>query len=286
MKRPLRWLPAFVMVVVAHGALLQPRTPPPVPHPAPPGVVTVMPQRVTVPAATQQAVPRPATPRVRKTSNAPPRIDAGPRTFVMPGPVVLWYQSRQGAVSADMRLTWTPGPGRYLLALETIGADGASATWLRSQGGLVPDGLLPTRHTAKPYRRSEQALTILREQAATEVASSAHEQRQPALSGVQDALSWLPQWLGHWMATGRSVPLQVAQTDGRIGWLMLAPDPGDPWHWSSTASAAQDDTVELWLSPDPPHWPLGWRRVTPWGQVTEWTALTPPHEASAPFEPP
>lgn len=275
MTFPVRWLIALALALMVHLGPLRPfasgaaaRTNP-APRQAVAGrVVVVQPP----PVMPQPDPPPPAMPSHRRQTRPAPQAAAAPTPFMAPPPTVLSYELRQGALALTMRFTWAPGRGRYRVALETPAATGRASTWLRSEGEIDPAGLLPGRHSVRPHGRSEQALTVVREAGHIEVAFSTVEQRLPAPNDVQDGLSWLPHWLGRWRATGRSFPLQVAHTDGRLTTLQLTNDPEDRWHWTSSPARPLDDTLELWLSPEHPHWPLRWRSTTPWGQTAEWRA--------------
>jgi hypothetical protein len=273
MTRSVRWLIALALALGVHLWPLRPVAPA---SPAAPRPAVVAHMVAAPPPSTAPHTPHPPPTRQRSARAAPQgEPSPPPPRFTAPPPTVLSYEFRQGAVTTTMRLTWAPSPGHYAIALASTDTQGRTATWLRSEGEIGPTGLSPRRHLTKSPGKSEQALTVLRDTNDTEIAFSTVEQRLPAPSDVQDGLSWLPHWLGRWRATDRSLPLPVAHTDGRLGTLHLAPDPTDPWHWIGTAAAPLDDAVELWLSPEPPHWPLHWRRTTPWGQTTEWTLIAP-----------
>lgn len=184
-----------------------------------------------------------------------------------------------GTPSQPAQLRWAPADTRYQLSL-VITADTRSrtASWLRSEGHLQPHGLAPVRHTARQGPASERALTFIRRDGQVDVAFSALTDTRSATLEVQDALSWLPQWLGQ-LAVGRAHdPIEVADVDGSLRPWQFIVDPDDPWHWE-TLPMPRQTTVALWLSPAAPHWPHRMVITPPWGAA--WVLWREPPQTGA-----
>lgn len=269
------------MVGMAHLWLLgwRPVKPPPLTQAHPPQAIVV---RLTAPKPSQPAPPVAATtaPRPRRappvasprgTAGAPPLAIATPPPHTpnllpyLPAPVVLNLLWQQGPATRPARLRWQIDADGFVLSLETTPETPArSASWLRSQGSLRVHGLAPARHSVRQAPGSEQALTFIREGGDVAVAFSARTYTRPAPADVQDALSWLPQWLARLAAGRPEQPIEVADVAGRVHPWQFRPDEADPWHWRTEAVADQT-AIELWLQPEAPHWPLRMVITPAWG---------------------
>lgn len=220
-------------------------------------------------------------------AGGPPAAASAPTAapFVPPADTVLDYHWTQGTRTRPVRLSWSTDAMAYRVTLETLpGTPGHAASWARSDGTWHRDtGLAPRRFTAKRPGQSEQAISFVHDPGSRpEAAFSATTFRIPLDDAAQDALSWLPHWLGWLPARGGAAVMQVAHPDGRRIALQFAQDPADPLHWEGTAPP-DGDQIDLWLTPTPPHWPRRWRQTTPWGSVAEWSLA---HQNEADESPP
>lgn len=288
----------LVMVGMAHLWLLGWRPIKPLQRtqaPSPPAVTVrlavSMPSKPAQPVATETATrqlqgPRsPAAPRgkvvITPTAESTPQqaLDLRPH---LPAPVVLDLLWQQGPVTRPAKLHWQIEANRFMLSLETTPDPPArSASWLRSQGSVQALGLAPARHTVRRAPASERALTFIREGAQVEVAFSAHTYTRLAPADVQDALSWLPQWLARLAAGRAEQTLEVAHVEGHIHPWQFTPDAADPWHWQTT-DVPDQTRAELWLSPEVPHWPTRMIITPAWGAA--WVLRRPTPQTGAPDE--
>jgi len=294
MSPRLRWSAAIAAALCLHLPWW-PRPVPPArpvaaaaaPRPAPHVLLrqAVGPAAAPPPAATARGSAGPPARRRAVRAALPGGAASAPAAplFVPPPDTVLDYHWTQGTRTRPVRLSWSTDRMAYRVTLETLPGAPAAAGWLRSDGTWHgASGLAPRRFTAKRPGQSEQAISFLRDGAGPpEAAFSATTFRTPLDKAAQDALSWLPHWLGRRPGAGHAAALQVVQPDGRVTGLQLVQDPADALHWHGGGAAA--DEVELWLLPTPPHWPRRWRHTTPWGSVSEWSLM---HQDEADESPP
>jgi hypothetical protein len=297
-----------VAVVLAHALLLHlatraPRSvvtrspvievrqlPLPVP-PAEPAVVAV------VPPAPQKARPAGRTPKPQPARTETARAEmpaASPeaarvpviqRPTRVPPSTDLVFALQRGAQTGEARLTWRADGERYALSLHATLPSGREVEQ-RSEGGFDAAGLAPLRLADRRGGRDVRAANFQREHG--KVTFSGPRWELPLETGTQDRLSWLVQlvaliggasdelrdgnelamWVvgargaaSHWRFEVRGVQrVQVDAQEVDAWWLVR--EPAHPY----------DLRVEVWLSPEPGHWPLKLRQTQiPGGEPLDWS---------------
>jgi Protein of unknown function (DUF3108) len=191
----------------------------------------------------------------------------------IPPSTTLHYRLRRGALQGEAELRWHSLGERYHAQLQASVA-GAPLFRQSSEGELDATGLAPERFTDQRARRGTRAISFQRE--SRQVSFSSVPGAIDLGMGMQDRLSWIAQ-----LAAVASAEPKRLEPGGEIV-LVIVGTRGDtsPWRFVSHGSAASpetsasppihlqrlaastyDTTIDVWLEPAPPHWPVraAWR---------------------------
>ena len=240
-----------------------PDTPPPASEPP---TVVEAPQETAPPPALQDTLLAAAAP-------APPGADGGSSLppALPPASVDLPYDIHASAkgmrYSADARLKWQQGEGRYRAEME-ISAFLVGSRVQTSEGRMGPQGLLPERFGDR-RRSSEKAAHFDRVEQRIRYSSNAKD--SPLLPGAQDRLSVFLQ-LGALLQArpeaypqGQTVELQVVSTGSAEVWqfevgpleaLALPAGAVNARRLTRAPRREYDSRVEVWLAPAWQHLPV------------------------------
>jgi hypothetical protein len=227
------------------------------------------------------ATPRPA-PRQLPGSGS-----AAPAPTRIPPSETLKYDVRRGLLSGEGQITWQVSGSQYRLTLEAHMPVFGTIFQQTSQGGFDAAGLAPTRHTEQRLRRSEQALSMVRNPQGGEghVALSTRSEQAPLSPGLQDRVSWmvqLPALLeGHpgTLQTGQRFDIDVASVSGSV----------QVWHFDVVEARTAEGLVKLvrhsddpratraeaWADPRRHHWLVRVRMQESSGDPLELTEIKP-----------
>jgi Protein of unknown function (DUF3108) len=186
----------------------------------------------------------------------------------IPASATLNYRLRRDTLHGQAELRWRALGERYQAELQASVA-GAPLFRQSSEGELNAAGLAPERFTDQRARRGTRAISFQRE--AGRVSFSAVPGALDLGVGMQDRLSWIVQ-----LAAVASANPDRLRVGGEIV-LTLVGMRGDmaPWRFVSHGAAAAEDvnplppihlqrlpastydtSIDVWLDPAPPHWPV------------------------------
>lgn len=240
-----------------------------------PGTPDAGPAADTVDAPLQMALATPAASPVRGTATAP----AG--ALSAPPSARLHYRMHKGALSGTGRIDWQRDAGTYRMRLEARVPVFGQIFLETSDGRLDASGLLPLRHTERRLKRSERALSFVRDQGPPRILFSAREGQEPLTPGAQDRLSWIAQLAtrmasppsGDWRA-GQQLAMDVASTGGDVQrWVftLLGQDAAGLWQLRREPDSPHDTRAEVWIDARQHHWPVRIRLSEPGGDPLELT---------------
>ena len=213
----------------------------------------------------------------------PTGVLAAPPVYAtrVPPSMDLDFDIERGHQRGQGHWHWSVDPAGYTSVLQASLGD---RPWLeqRSQGGLDAAGLAPQRMVERPAARSARAVNFQRDKAL--VSYSGNTRTDVLWPGIQDKLSWLPQLLAILAARaewpeGTELQLATASPRGDVAlwrWHLVdgrapRPVPGRVWHWVREAPQPYDYRVDLWVSAQAPHQPLGWQwQRQPGGEPVRW----------------
>ncbi|WP_217694718.1 DUF3108 domain-containing protein [Sphaerotilus natans] len=237
------------------------QAPAPTPAPRPPAA----PARSSPPteAPPQTAAARAETPPAELLTVATRPLLSPPATGpVVPPSVRLDYRMSRGALVGRGQIDWDNDGQRYRMRLEArvpvIGLILAQT----SSGQIDAQGVAPERHTEQRLRRSERAVSFVRDGASPHVSFSSREGQAPLEAGMQDRLSWIAQLTARLDAPGLSpggrIVMPVASTGGEVQhWVftLIERDEAGRWHLRREPDGPFDTRAEVWTLPQVPHWP-------------------------------
>lgn len=229
----------------------------------------------TVAAPLHLALATPAANPVRGAATAP----AG--ALSAPPSARLHYRMHKGALSGTGRIDWQRDAGTYRMRLEARVPVFGQIFLETSDGRLDASGLLPLRHTERRLKRSERALSFVRDQGPPRILFSAREGQEPLTPGAQDRLSWIAQLAtrmasppsGDWRV-GQQLAMDVASTGGDVQrWVftLLGQDAAGLWQLRREPDSPHDTRAEVWIDARQHHWPVRIRLSEPGGDPLELT---------------
>ena len=184
---------------------------------------------------------------------------AGP---VVPPSVRLDYRMSRGALVGRGQIDWDSDGQRYRMRLEARVPVVGLILAQNSSGRIDAQGVAPERHTERRLRRSERAVSFVREGASPHVSFSSREGQAPLEPGMQDRLSWIAQLTARLDAPGLKpggqILMPVAGTGGEVQhWVftLIERDEAGRWHLRREPEGPFDTRAEVWTLPQAPHWP-------------------------------
>lgn len=220
-------------------------------------------------AAVATAAAAPVTTAAVAPPRAPGRDDAEhlPPTRVPPSET-LQYRVTKGVLSGSGQLQWQVEGGRYRLSLDARVPMFGTIFSQSSRGGFDRAGLAPERHTEKRLRRSEQALSFVREGGETKLAFSSRTETVPLQTGTQDRVSWMAQLPA--LLQGSPEPLRpgwqrrmhVADVQGEVqDWLFIVVEvppagQGGLVKLIREPEGRFETRAEVWVDPQRHYWPV------------------------------
>ncbi len=199
---------------------------------------------------------------------APPAQDVPLYATRIPPSATLNYRLRRGALQGTAELRWQHLGERYQAELQASVA-GAPLFRQSSEGGLDGFGLAPERFTDQRARRGMRAISFQRESG--RVSFSAVPGALDLGAGMQDRLSWIAQLAAvasanpDLLAVGGEIVLLLVGTRGdTVPWRFVSlgaaveaeADPLTPIHLRRLPASVYDTSIDVWLDPAPPHWPV------------------------------
>lgn len=277
-------------------AQTQPRRPAP-PRPSPPAAAFAVPVVAMVDAvgalASDRAEPARATDGESENAEPEHRLlalaavgghraalsAAASNTLTAPPSVRLLYRMKKGPLAGTGQIDWQRDAGAYRMRLEARVPIFGQIFMETSEGRLDASGLAPLRHTERRIKRSERALSFVRDQGVPRILFSAREGEEPLRPGAQDRLSWIAQ-LATRMATppagdwrpGSSLEMDVASTGGDVQrWVFTVQgqDSAGLWQLRREPDSPHDTRAEVWIDPRQHHWPVRIRLSEPSGDPLE-----------------
>lgn len=287
--------------------LANPVTPPPKPRPQRIVKPTALPPPLLPPASTPMPVPQvevdqPAEPGASSSldaldehtfSDAEPvqiALATSARTttsaavaaaLTAPASARLTYRMKKGALAGTGQIDWRRDAGAYRMRLEARVAVFGRIFVETSEGRLDDSGLAPLRHTERRLKRSERAVSFVRDQGPPRILFSAREGHEPLRPGAQDRLSWIAQLAtrlaaplaGDWR-TGSRIEMDVASTGGDVQrWVFTVQgqDSTGLLHLRREPDGPHDTRAEVWTDPRQQHWPVRLQLSEPSGDPLELT---------------
>lgn len=270
------------------------RTPDPEPAPAPPAeppepVPSAAPEPERLSAeALAEPLPEPLAESVQlalatagsSAGRSPPvATAAASHALTAPPSVRLRYRMKKGPLAGTGQIDWQRDAGSYRMRLEARVPVFGLIFMETSTGQLDTSGLLPLRHTERRLKRSERALSFVRDQGPPRIAFSAREGTEPLRPGAQDRLSWIAQLAarmaappaGDWRP-GSRLEMDVASTGGDVQrWIFTVQgrDGSGLWQLRREPDAPTDTRAEVWIDPLQHHWPVRIRLSEPSGDPLE-----------------
>ena len=240
----------------------------------------------TPPTLARTTMPEPIAP-ARPIAQATARL-------IPPPPVHLRYRVRRGLLSGSGTLDWQPEAGGYRMTLEARVPMVGAILRETSTGSLDATGVVPRRHTEWRLRRSERAVSFVRDDGRPRILFSAREGEAPLTPGAQDRLSWIAQLAtrlaappaGDWH-DGSQIAMDVAGVGGDVQrWVFTLLDrtADGLWHLRREPEEPNDTRAEVWVDPRLHHWPVRIRLAETHGEPLELEldGVDPPPAASSP----
>lgn len=204
---------------------------------------------------------------------------AASQTLVAPPSMRLRYRMKRGPLAGTGQIDWQRDAGSYRMRLEARVPVFGLIFMETSTGQLDASGLVPLRHTERRLKRSERALSFVRDQGPPRIAFSAREGTEPLRPGAQDRLSWIAQLAarmaappaGDWRP-GSRLEMDVASTGGDVQhWIFTVQgrDGSGLWQLRREPDAPTDTRAEVWIDPLQHHWPVRIRLSEPSGDPLE-----------------
>ncbi len=202
-----------------------------------------------------------------------------------PPSVRLHYRMAKGPLSGTGQIDWQRDADTYRMRLEARVPVFGQIFLETSTGRLDASGLAPLRHTERRVKRSERAVSFVRDQGPPRILFSARTGQAPLTPGAQDRLSWIAQLAtrmaappdGPWRS-GQRIEMDVASTGGDVQhWVftVLGQDSAGLWQLRREPDSPHDTRAEVWVDPRLHHWPVRIRMGEPGSEPLELT-LDPP----------
>jgi hypothetical protein len=206
---------------------------------------------------------------------------AASNALTTPPSVRLLYRMKKGPLAGTGQIDWQRDAGTYRMRLEARVPVFGQIFMETSEGRLDASGLAPLRHTERRLKRSERALSFVRDQGPPRILFSAREGDEPLHPGAQDRLSWIAQLAtrmaappaGEWRA-GSSIEMDVASTGGDVQrWVFTVQgqDSTGLWQLRREPDSPHDTRAEVWIDARQHHWPVRIRLSEPSGDPLELT---------------
>lgn len=204
------------------------------------------------------------------------RAPAAPERLQPPASAQLHYRMSRGALTGSGLIEWDSDGHRYRMQLQARVPVFGVLLEQRSEGRIDDSGVAPERHTERRLRRSERAVSFVRDDGRPRVLFSAREGESPLQPGTQDRLSWIAQ-LAAWIerpgrTAGTQLTLPVAGVGGEVhDWTftLIDRDEAGRWHLRREPDGPHDTHAEVWTLPQPPYWPQRLRLSDDGGDVLE-----------------
>ncbi|WP_338414628.1 DUF3108 domain-containing protein [uncultured Sphaerotilus sp.] len=220
-----------------------------------------------------------ATPGSSATRPAP--AAAASTALTTPPSVHLHYRMKKGALSGSGQIDWLRDGSTYRMRLEARVPVFGQIFLETSEGRIDASGLAPLRHTESRLRRSERAVSFVRDQGPPRILFSAREGDEPLRAGAQDRLSWIAQLAtrmasppgGEWRP-GSSLAMDVASTGGDVQrWVFTieGQDASGLWHLRREPDGPRDTRAEVWIDARQQHWPVRIQIIESSGEPLELT---------------
>ena len=204
---------------------------------------------------------------------------AASQMLVAPPSMRLRYRMKRGPLAGTGQIDWQRDAGSYRMRLEARVPVFGLIFMETSTGQLDASGLVPLRHTERRLKRSERALSFVRDQGPPRIAFSAREGTEPLRPGAQDRLSWIAQLAarmaappaGDWRP-GSRLEMDVASTGGDVQhWIFTVQgrDGSGLWQLRREPDTPSDTRAEVWIDPLQHHWPVRIRLSEPSGDPLE-----------------
>jgi Protein of unknown function (DUF3108) len=202
-------------------------------------------------------------------------------TLVPPPSARLRYRMKKGPLAGFGQIDWQREASTYRMRLEARVPVFGQIFMETSEGRLDTSGLAPLRHTERRIKRSERAVSFVRDQGAPRILFSAREGQAPLTPGAQDRLSWIAQLAtymaappsGEWRA-GQQLDMDVASTSGDVQrWIftIMGKDSAGLWLLRREPDSPHDTRAEVWIDARQHHWPVRIRLSEPGGDPLELT---------------
>jgi hypothetical protein len=204
---------------------------------------------------------------------------AASNALTAPPSVRLLYRMKKGPLAGTGQIDWQRDGGTYRMRLEARVPVFGQIFMETSEGRIDAGGLAPLRHTERRVKRSERALSFVRDQGPPRILFSAREGQEPLTPGAQDRLSWIAQLAtrmasppaGEWRP-GSSLDMDVASTGGDVQhWVFTVQgqDSAGLWQLRREPDSPHDTRAEVWIDPRQHHWPVRIRLSEPSGDPLE-----------------
>lgn len=206
---------------------------------------------------------------------------AASSALTAPPSVRLLYRMKKGPLAGTGQIDWQRDGGTYRMRLEARVPVFGQIFLETSEGRLDAGGLAPLRHTERRLKRSERALSFVRDQGPPRILFSVREGQEPLTPGAQDRLSWIAQLAtrmasppaGEWRA-GSTIDMDVASTGGDVQrWVFTVQgqDSTGLWQLRREPDGPHDTRAEVWIDTRQQHWPVRIRLSEPSGDPLELT---------------
>lgn len=193
----------------------------------------------------------------------------------------LLYRMKKGVLAGTGQIDWRRDAGTYRMRLEARVPVFGQIFVETSEGQIDDGGLAPLRHTERRIKRSERAVSFVRDQGPPRILFSAREGDEPLRPGAQDRLSWIAQLAARlaapsavdWRA-GSRIEMDVASTGGDVQrWVFTVQgvDSTGLLHLRREPDSPHDTRAEVWTDPRQHHWPVRIQLSEPSGDPLELT---------------
>jgi Protein of unknown function (DUF3108) len=178
----------------------------------------------------------------------------------------LLYRLKKGPLTGTGQIDWQRDADTYRMRLEARVPLFGQIFLETSEGRLDASGLAPLRHTERRLKRSERAVSFVRDQGPPRILFSARTGEEPLTPGAQDRLSWIAQLAarmaappaGEWRA-GHRIEMDVASTGGDVQrWVFTVQgqDSAGLWQLHREPDTPHDTRAEVWIDARQHHWPV------------------------------